>query len=248
MYIPTWKDTVAWARRDPELIAQLKTGYPRFFVPLVVDQLAERLLEWAFCNRNPNTLTSELSTILSTTGRAAILLPAGHHARMCQRYLDAQNMGATFVLKVDFNNGTHIMKTPEKTCNLNEIYAVVYPSELAKDAKAFWQHTGFGVSSRRATSWLEDAPFLNQDSSSSATDLPNQDAETAKLVVQQRIADLLSTETNSLDVDDVFLYPSGMSAIAHTADTVRYFTTPTKRTVAIFGYVILELAATPCLD
>jgi cystathionine gamma-synthase len=154
-------------------------------------------------------------------------------------------MGATFVLKVDFSNGIHIMENFEKTCTSNEIYAVVYPQDLAKEAKAFWQHTGFGVSSRRATYWFENAPFLHQGSSSSATDLPNQEAEDAKLVVQQRIADLLSTETNSLDVDDVFLYPSGMSAIAHTADTVRYFTTPTKRTVAIFGYVNLELAATP---
>ncbi|KAF5562005.1 cystathionine beta [Fusarium phyllophilum] len=47
VYMPTWEDTVAWGRRDPGLIAQLKTGYPRFFVPLVVNELAERLLTWA---------------------------------------------------------------------------------------------------------------------------------------------------------------------------------------------------------
>ncbi|KAM0195134.1 hypothetical protein ACHAPA_005731 [Fusarium lateritium] len=240
VYIPTWKDTVAWARRDPDLISQLKTGYPRFFVPLVVDQLAERLLEWTSSNRNPNTLTSELSTLLSTTGRTAMLLPAGHHARMCQAYLDTQDKGATFVLKVDFSDGIHIMENLDKTCTLDKIYAVAYPKELAKEAKAFWQHTGFGVSSRRATYWLENATFLNQDSKSSVTDLPNREAEDAKFVVQQRIADLLSTETNSLDVDDVFLYPSGMSAIAHTADTVRQFITTTKRTVAMFGFLYVD--------
>ncbi|KAM0249581.1 hypothetical protein ACHAP5_002707 [Fusarium lateritium] len=240
VYIPTWKDTVAWARRDPDLISQLKTGYPRFFVPLVVDQLAERLLEWTSSNRNPNTVTSELSTLISTTGRAAMLLPAGHHARMCQAYLDTQDKGATFVLKVDFSNGIHITENLDKTCTLDEIYAVAYPKELAKEAKAFWQHTGFGVSSRRATYWLENAPILNQGSKSSVTDLPNQEAEDATFMVQQRIADLFSTETNSLDVDDVFLYPSGMSAIAHTADTVRQFITATKRTVAIFGFLYVD--------
>ncbi|KAF5000901.1 hypothetical protein FGRMN_1510 [Fusarium graminum] len=240
VYIPTWKDTVAWARRDPELIAQLKTGYPRFFAPLIVGQLAERLLQWISSNVTPETLTIELRNLLSSPGRSAMLLPAVHHARMCQKYLNAQNNGETFVFRADFSNGMHVMEGSPNEQNSNEMYAVVYPEELAKEAKAFWQHTGFGVSSRRATYWLENAPFLDQGSKSLVSDLPNEEAEEAKFVVQQRIADLLSTETNELDVDDVLLYPTGMSAIAHTADIVQHFITTTKKTVAIFGFLYVD--------
>ncbi|KAF5674881.1 O-succinylhomoserine (thiol)-lyase [Fusarium heterosporum] len=240
VYIPNWKDAVAWARRDPELITQLKTGYPRFFVPLIVGQLAEQLLQWISSNAPPETLTIELRSLLSSPGRAAMLLPAFHHARMCQTYLNAQSNGEAFVFRADFNNGVHIMEGSRNEHNSNEIYVVIYPEELAREAKAFWQHTGFGVSSRRATYWLENAPFLDQSGKSLVSDLPNQEAEDARFVVQHRIADLLSTETNGLDVDDVLLYPTGMSAIAHTADIVQHFITTTKKTVAIFGFLYVD--------
>lgn len=92
-----------------------------------------------------------------------MLLPAAHHARMCHEYLVAQVKGTTFVLRADFNKGVCVAEVLTNNCTLDEIYAVVYPQELAVEAKAFWQHTGFGISSRRATYWLENASFLNRD-------------------------------------------------------------------------------------
>ncbi|EKJ71564.1 hypothetical protein FPSE_08203 [Fusarium pseudograminearum CS3096] len=240
VYIPTWKDTVAWARRDPDLISQLKTGYPRFFVPLVVGQLAESLLKWSSSEPTLDELPSELRALLDAPGRSAMILPAGYHARMCREYLNAQNKGAVFALRADFNNGVYLAETLSKKCTLDEIYAVVYPQELAVEAKAFWQHTGYGVSSRQATHWLESAPFLNRDNKSSRSHLQNEEAADAKVVVQRRIAHLFGTETNRLDADDVFLYPSGMSSISHTADTIGHLTTDEKRTVAIFGFLYVD--------
>ncbi|CEI61147.1 unnamed protein product [Fusarium venenatum] len=240
VYIPTWKDTLAWARRDPELISQLKTGYPRFFVPLVVGQLSEKLLQWPSCESTPDKLPSELRALLAAPGRSAMLLPAGHYANMCQKYLNAQNKGAVFALQADFNKGVYLAETLYKKCSPDEIYAVVYPRELAAEAKAFWQHTGFGVSSRRATHWLESAPFLNRDNKSPTCRLQSDEAADAKVRVQKRIARLFSTETNNLDADDIFLYPSGMSSISHTADTIVHMKTDKKRTVAIFGFLYVD--------
>ncbi|GKU17937.1 unnamed protein product [Fusarium langsethiae] len=240
VYIPTWKDTVAWARRDPDLISQLKTGYPRFFVPLVVGQLAEKLLQWSFSESTPDELPSELRALLAAPGRSAMLLPAGHHAKLCQKYLNAQNKGAVFALQANFNKGVYLTETLFKKCTHDEIYAVVYPPELAVEAKAFWQHTGFGVSSRQATHWLESAPFLNQDNKSPTSNPQSEVAADAKAVVQKRIAHLFSTETNNLDADDVFLYPSGMSSISHTADAIKNLITDKKRTVAIFGFLYVD--------
>ncbi|KAJ4259618.1 hypothetical protein NW762_007548 [Fusarium torreyae] len=240
VYIPTWKETVAWARREPDLLAQLKTGYPRFFVPLVVGQLSTRLLEWTSADKALNIPSSNLGILLAESGRLGVLLPASHQAEMCQTYLEAQGKGYTAVLRVGFNEGVQIAGKPSNLCSLNEIYAIVYPQELATEAKAFWQHTGFGISSRRAAYWLENAPFLNPKSNISAINLPIAESETSKLTVRERIADLFSTETTSLGVDDVFLYPTGMSAISHTAGTVHHFTTSTKKTVAIFGFLYVD--------
>ncbi|CAG7555055.1 unnamed protein product, partial [Fusarium equiseti] len=214
VYIPTWKDTVAWARREPDLISQLKTGYPRFFVPLVVGQLAEQLLQRTSSESASDELPPELRVLLAEPGRSAMLLPASHHARMCEEYLNTQDKGQTFVLQADFNKRVRFAKDLTKKCTLDEIYAVVYPQGLAVEAKAFCKsYTGH---------------------------LPDEEASESKLEVQKRIADLFSTDTNTLDVDDVFLYPSGMSSISHTADTIRHFNTNGKATVAIFGFLYVD--------
>jgi len=67
--------------------------------------------------------------------------------------------------------------------------------------------------------------------------LPIQEAKEAKIAMQQRIADSLSTKDNKLKNSDVLLYPTGMSDISHIHDIISLYTTATKRTVAIFGYV-----------
>lgn len=67
--------------------------------------------------------------------------------------------------------------------------------------------------------------------------LPIQEAREAKIAMQQRIADSLSTKDNKLKNSDVLLYPTGMSDISHIHDIISLYTTARKRTVAIFGYV-----------
>ncbi|EXL84022.1 hypothetical protein FOPG_03582 [Fusarium oxysporum f. sp. conglutinans race 2 54008] len=58
--------------------------------------------------------------------------------------------------------------------------------------------------------------------------------------MQQRIADSLSTKDNKLKNSDVLLYPTGMSDISHIHDIISLYTTATKRTVAIFGFLYVD--------
>ncbi|KAK2478368.1 hypothetical protein H9L39_10856, partial [Fusarium oxysporum f. sp. albedinis] len=67
--------------------------------------------------------------------------------------------------------------------------------------------------------------------------LPIQEAKEAKIAMQQRIADSLSTKDNKLKNSDVLLYPTGMSDISHIHDIISLYTTARKRTVAIFGKI-----------
>ncbi|KAM6524091.1 hypothetical protein FSOLCH5_004698 [Fusarium solani] len=245
VYLPTWKDTLAWAQRNPELLAQMKSGYPRFFVPLIVRELSERLLEWTASRTPANGATKDLRSLLAEPGRSAMLFPACHLADMGQRYLQLHTDRPVVVVQITFDGS---IRTPDAIpleapgSSVGEICAVVHPQELAVEAKAFWQHTGYGVSTRRATYWLEHAPFLNSGKREVVVDLPLKESQDAKVTLQRRIGDLLSTETNKLATDAVFLYPTGMSAISHTADAVRHLHGSSKETlrVAVFGFLYVD--------
>lgn len=76
----------------------------------------------------------------------------------------------------------------------DNVYALVLPKGSEKDAKAFWQHPGFIISSRQA----EDVLNNKQP----------QDAAQAK----QKIKDHLSKLTKEKP-ENVYLFPSGMAAI-----------------------------------
>ncbi|KAF7550673.1 hypothetical protein G7Z17_g5551 [Cylindrodendrum hubeiense] len=65
VYLPTWQNTVNWAMRDPELLALMKTGYPRFFVPLIVRELGEHLVQWAASKTASETPNEESTKLLA---------------------------------------------------------------------------------------------------------------------------------------------------------------------------------------
>ncbi|KAI8683299.1 hypothetical protein LRP88_04729 [Fusarium phalaenopsidis] len=245
VYLPTWKDTLAWAQRNPELLARMKTGYPRFFVPLIVRELSERLLEWTASRIPADEATKELRSLLAKPGRSAMLFPACHLADMGKKHLQLHTDCPVVVVQIAFDGsirtpGVVPLEAPESSAG--ETCAVVHPQELAVEAKAFWQHTGYGISTRRATYWLEHAPFLNSGKREAVVDLPLKQSQDAKITLQRRIGDLLSTETNKLATDAVFLYPTGMSAISHTADAVRRLHGSSKETlrVAVFGFLYVD--------
>ncbi|KAF4987523.1 hypothetical protein FDECE_15399 [Fusarium decemcellulare] len=245
VYLPTWKDTVAWARREPDLLAKLKTGYPRFFVPLIVRDLSERLLEWTASRITPDQKFEELDTLLADPGRSALLFSAYHMAEAGQTYLKAKSQYPVVILRIDFDGSICISEKSISNGSAQtseDIYAVVYPQKLAVEAKAFWQHAGLGISSRRATHWLENAPFLSKHQNGPISKLPVKESQDAKITLRRRIGDLLSTETHKLGVDAVFLYPTGMSAISHTADALHNLHQDTRKAfrVAVFGFLYVD--------
>ena len=109
-------------------------------------------------------------------------------------------------------------------------------------AKLFWQHTGLGISSRLAEKILaqiEDfgidylsirSPGIFNGSDRSTPRPEYESAIQAKKKIRHRILEILLTRTNAriyssdnkalsssggqlLAIDDIFLYPTGMSAI-----------------------------------
>ncbi|KAK4140765.1 putative cystathionine gamma-synthase/beta-lyase [Dichotomopilus funicola] len=233
VHLPKWADTVGWASREQRVLDAMNTGYPRFFMPRIAHQLAARLLELRRKAENgPEDGTQP--------GKMAMLLDSARHARMC---LDALPKWETIGRElgpgeiegyvVTWNGQITPLQDrgyPEEreespALGKEDILLVAYPQDLAQPAKAFWQHTGFGISSRRASYWLEHAPFLTGKSTSSATNAFATAAtvNTAREAIKNRIAEGYSLPSQDLHVSpsDIFLFPTGMTAITETAHALK---------------------------
>lgn len=234
MYLPRWQDTLAWASRDAAFLAQMKAGYPRFFIPLVVQELATRLLD-----RTRPLLSTADDHSDDKLALSALLIASHPWAQTCQSYLQrcgsAQSavFCATLAGEVQPASQTQTAPVVGQYTDYDKLYLVTYPKYLAAEAKAFWQHTGSGISSRWAVYWLENTRCEMQPVYNTPTELSSKEAETAMITLRDRIARSLAVPSVPITRDHVFLHPTGMSAIGETAAVIHDLQGCGK--VAIFG-------------
>lgn len=109
--------------------------------------------------------------------------------------------------------GSH---NPKKLC----LWVVAYTPETTQLAAMFWRLTGTGISSRLAERCLRDMQWMRKVETVNQSNMP----ESSHLVydtIRQRIASVIerapvgNRRPAQVSETDVFLYPSGMSAIYH---------------------------------
>ena len=228
--------TLGWATRDEVVLNQMQTGYPRFFIHRLIERLAQHVCE---------KLKHEF-----LRPQKAMLFPSKTQALRCKRYLTdhAPETSPAGICVVSLASSPLI--AAEETTSIHwehaEIHAVLYPSDLYSLAKPFWQHTGFGISSRYAKFCLDRVDDLQlqtshtpsmQDHTHSTVPENKPPAtcgekkgfhaslqETAdvgiKSILRRRIARLVSSEKNAVAENDVYLFPCGMSAISTIAQAL----------------------------
>ncbi|EGO54834.1 hypothetical protein NEUTE1DRAFT_88452 [Neurospora tetrasperma FGSC 2508] len=260
VHLPTWEDTLGWAKRDPRVVDTMKTGYPRFFIPRVIERLADRLLEH-----------------FTRKDKHALIVSTGHHALMCRQFfrqkVDPNSSKVTFPILIAHWDGTitpvreheHLPITikaqPLPPLGQEDIFLVPYPVDMFPSAKSFWQHTGFGISSRRATYWMECAPFFQSTPPTSSDHLPepptpitfDETTTTAALsLLRTHLAKSYSTPFLPVSPSDIFLYPTGMSSIAALSTAIKslVLSTPSSTpnpsdppripSVALFGFLYVD--------
>ncbi|EOD48162.1 Cystathionine gamma-synthase [Neofusicoccum parvum] len=131
--LPTWDDNVGYEEGRPDVVGKMKTGYPRFFVHKSIARFAD--------------------VIAATYGLptdSAMLFPSHTVAARCLDFFrkQAPELAPSQIRIVDLvTNPEH--KHPEDRV-LPRVSAVLFPKDRFKIAKTFWQHSGEGVSSRRA--------------------------------------------------------------------------------------------------
>ncbi|KAJ5220268.1 pyridoxal phosphate-dependent transferase [Penicillium chermesinum] len=242
--LQTWENTLKWARKDAEFLERMRTGYPRFFIPLVVRELSNKLLEWATRRHAFDPLCPKAAALVSKPGQASLLFPKKWMAKTCQKFL-SDSQDDIVVLEFRFSGECQIVQDFSLTyvgLEQDIIYANVFADNLLPRAKSFWQHAGLGISSRCACFWLENAPFLRHPTKKTMPMiLPLEEAENASFTLRQRISDLLGTDSHPTGLEDVYLYPSGMSAIYHAAAAINKIQgSDAVHKVAIFGFLYVD--------
>lgn len=133
--LPTWKSNVAYEEGERWVLDNLTTGYPRFFIHKSIDSLAQVIAQ-AF----------------GQPGMQAMLFPSRTAAQRCLGFIkakaptSAQNRLDSVHLVL---NGAEPAATPLKPLHPT-VSAVLFAPEAFSFAKQYWQHSGDGVSSRRA--------------------------------------------------------------------------------------------------
>ncbi|PWW74318.1 PLP-dependent transferase [Tuber magnatum] len=257
----------------------MKTGYPRFFIHKSIQKLA--------------------STILSKFGQPgeeAMLFPTPCVAARCRQFIKttSQTTPTPTIRIIEFVSKTRKGNDGDERPIWSDLCVVMYSASEAKIAKQFWQHTGDGVSSRRAEFCQKefDKGLLVEKSAitsqgpprmsrglkrysrgdmqfkSSSQGEEEQDTfveerfgrnldlafvDSAKLAIRRRIAGSLKVNMELKDAlelsnedgrmvegfseNDVYLYPTGMSAIFNTHRMLMATLGPNKSVCYGFPYI-----------
>lgn len=266
---------------DQEVVSSMNCGYPRFVYHPYVLQLMQVFLD-AFSSTASSGRPLEDCLVLPTQEAAArcqaFLQQAFEQKAMgpgSGRSLDNALVARTVaegepqISASDFNSSGSRIRVEH--LDGADVYAVLFPAETAAgtEAKAYWQHTGELVSSRRAeialrtlgqtistrvtccpiqgtpTIWHPSDP--QQDASSSTKSRRSSqytDNENTSLTPHQKLQERIAGWTG-VDTDHIFLLPSGMATIYKCLRSARRYQlekNPASRggTSIVYGFPYLD--------
>ncbi|KAM0249363.1 hypothetical protein ACHAQJ_009079 [Trichoderma viride] len=133
--LPTWKANVGYEEGEEWVTSRMVTGYPRFFVHKSIDAFAR-----------------DIAAAYGQPGQRAMLFPTANAARRCLEFMRqrvSQQISSQLSV-VDLTLDTSKDLSPLLKQLSPTISGVIFPQDSFSVAKQYWQHTGDGVSSRRA--------------------------------------------------------------------------------------------------
>ncbi|KAJ2902289.1 Cystathionine gamma-synthase [Zalerion maritima] len=128
--LPTWRSNVGYEEGESWVIDNMTTGYPRFFVHKSIQALVQDLI-----SRYGPSDQGKLK---------AIALPQAAAAKRCVDFIRQRELDVWLSV-------VNLQSQPGKETSIKATVSVVIcRSEAFPLAKQYWQHTGDGISSRRA--------------------------------------------------------------------------------------------------
>ena len=155
--LPTWKATIGYEEGEEWVLSKMKTGYPRLLAHFLIDCFPSHTAYIVELSRFyiHDSIARLANAIVQTYGHQqeqALLFPSHGAAWQCVGFLRAQDPS----LLADEVRVVNLVSNPEASADANvtqaalSLSAAIFPAKLAKAARCFWQHTGEGISSRRA--------------------------------------------------------------------------------------------------
>lgn len=182
--LPTWSSVVGYEEGDVAITSAMRCGYPRFVYHPYVLQLMEEVV--------PKEASQD-----------CLVFPSRGAAERCQAFLQKAVEGG-----VCENSAISVVDL-----QASSVHAVLFPAQTlaGMEAKAYWQHTGEVVSSRRA----ETALVAHGIEPVSITSPKTVKSTCTQAIpdVQTRLRERIAKWSGIDDTNHVFLTPSGMSAI-----------------------------------
>lgn len=143
--LPTWEATVGYEEGEEWVVDKMKSGYPRFFIHGIIQELAKNI-----------------EAKYTRDGERCMVFPSYNVAKRCREFIKSRSKLQNSPRRVlqlttpapanDFEKSSVIEAT---------IGAVIMKAEEFPIAKQYWQHSGEGVSSRMAEYVLK-AVFENE--------------------------------------------------------------------------------------
>ena len=171
---------------------------------------------------------------MPSSGQACLLYPSIDHALSCQKYVVETSKGANVhnvhIVVIDFDlKDEAIHRKRSHQGFIIRVHAVFVDETHFDDAMAFWRLSGTGISSRFAESLHQHLDtlkptFLESFDSGHYKDEPQwrfpsdtvaSNSIRGRILYLLKRASLHPAVTDKVSLSDVFLYPTGMSAIYH---------------------------------
>ncbi|KAI1839632.1 hypothetical protein JX265_013845 [Neoarthrinium moseri] len=133
--LPTWKANVGYEEGEKAVVDKMTTGYPRFFIHKSIEAFAQ-----------------DITAKFGKPGQRAMLFPTRKAAQRCTQFIrDKASQDDLAQLEV-LNLVLDSTKKHSEALQLVRpaVSAVLFQQEAFPIAKQYWQHSGDGVSSRRA--------------------------------------------------------------------------------------------------
>jgi len=257
--LPTWCSVVGYEEGHQEVVSAMNCGYPRFvYHPYILQLMDVFVDEFGFKDGRKED---------------CLVLPTEHAALRCRSFLlealreQSAAIGGVGRLPHSSTVDVALVERPEQESSEDiagdstspiravslpdaDVYAVIFPAEtgIGIEAKAYWQHTGEIVSSRRAekalkllnkkfdkrvtccpvegtpTIWHSSDESSSQScSSSSSSTETNVDSDLSSSPAYDQLKDRIANWTKVDDKDNVFLTPSGMATIYKSLRSARRY-------------------------
>ena len=247
--LPTWSSVVGYEEGNQAVTSAMLCGYPRFVYHPYIQQLQHYIVQ-TFSSQQPQQ------------PQDCLVLPTREAALRCQAFLqlawEQQAQSSSNTTKVELVDNAYLSSQtctePVSSSNIqcvevvpNYCHAVLFPAEAAPVAKAYWQHTGEVVSSRRAFATLQrlglaldktvtqeqhicHPAHLTTTTTTTAEQQQQQQQEandngcdktSSSIAVASQLRQRIAQWAHVPSEDQVFLTPSGMAAIYQTLRSAR---------------------------